>query len=73
MNTAPLPEKDSLLTVNETAQRLSICRRTLEREVARKKFPPPVKIGGKSLYFLADVVGHLSRLKAERDGRFSRA
>lgn len=65
--------KDALLSVKETAQRLSICRRTLEREVARKKFPPPVKIAGKSLYFLSDVVGYLSALKAERDGRYSRA
>lgn len=62
---------DPILTVKEAASRMGVCRRTLEREVASKRFPPPVKLRGKSVYFLSDVVQYLARLKALRDGSFS--
>lgn len=39
------PEALRLLTVKEAAQRLAVCKRTLERLIAAKKFPRPVKIG----------------------------
>lgn len=55
-----------LLSVKETAKRLGIARRTLEREVYRKKFPPPVRIGSKCLYFVADVEEYLARLREQR-------
>ena len=64
---------ERLLSVVETAKRLGVCRRTLEREVASGKFPPPVKTRGKSLFFLSDVLRHFEQLKAARaesDRRF---
>jgi predicted DNA-binding transcriptional regulator AlpA len=57
-----------LLSVRETARRLGIARRTLEREVCRKHFPPPMKIGAKSVYSVADVETYVAKLKATRDG-----
>jgi excisionase family DNA binding protein len=55
-----------LLSVRETAQRLGIARRTLEREVSRRKFPPPLKIGSKSLYAESDVEAYIAKLKEQR-------
>jgi predicted DNA-binding transcriptional regulator AlpA len=61
------PENQILLTVRETARRLGIARRTLEREVARGNFPSPVKIGAKSLYFIEDIQSYLAKLKEQRN------
>lgn len=44
VSTVP-PEAPRLLTLNETAQRLAICKRTLERLIAAGEFPAPLKIG----------------------------
>jgi predicted DNA-binding transcriptional regulator AlpA len=57
-----------LLSVREVARRLGIARRTLEREVSRKNFPPPMKIGAKSVYSVSDVETYVAKLKATRDG-----
>ena len=68
-----IPAEECLLSVADTAKRLGVCRRTLEREVASGKFPPPVKARGKSLFFLSDVLRHFEQLKAARaesDRRF---
>ena len=62
-----------LLSVRETARRLGIARRTLEREVCRKKFPPPMKIGSKSLYLVSDVERYVATLVTLRDGAASPA
>ena len=56
-----------LRSVKEAARRLGVCRRTLEREVCRKKFPPPMKIGAKSVYCVSDVDAYVARLREERD------
>jgi predicted DNA-binding transcriptional regulator AlpA len=69
----PSVSLNRLLSVKETAIRLGVARRTLEREVSRKKFPPPVKIGAKSLYFVSDVEQYLTALRAARDGAASPA
>ena len=61
-------ESTLLLPVKETARRLGISRRTLEREVSRRKFPPPMKIGAKSLYHVSDVERYVTALLAMRDG-----
>ena len=37
-----LPE---LITLEQAAERLTVCRRTIEREIARGRFPKPVRIG----------------------------
>jgi predicted DNA-binding transcriptional regulator AlpA len=61
------PEASRLLSVKETARRLGVCRRTLEREVCRKKFPRPMKIGAKSVYLVSDVEAYVIKLQRERD------
>lgn len=69
MNTTPEQnDGQRLLSVSATAERLGIARRTLEREVCRKKFPPPLKIGSKSLYLVSDVDRYVANLRAKRDG-----
>lgn len=60
-------EANRLLSVREAASRLGVCRRTLEREVCRKKFPPPVKIAGKSCYFVSDVDAYVAKARERRD------
>ena len=60
------PEPSALISVKQTAHLCGIHRRTLEREVDRKKFPPPVKIGSKSLYFRKDIETYLRKLNEER-------
>ena len=56
-----------LLSVREVVRRLGIARRTLEREVSRKRFPRPLKIGSKSVYRVSDVERYVRSLVAERD------
>lgn len=71
MDTPGNQNEDPILSVNETARQLGVCRRTLEREVASGKFPPPAKLRGKSIFFLSDVLNYLARLKAQRGGSFA--
>jgi excisionase family DNA binding protein len=60
-------EECYLLSVREAAHRLGVSRRTLEREVCRKKFPPPMKIGSKSVYLVSDVERYVQSLLAQRE------
>lgn len=39
------PDGYQYLTVKEVAARFRVCRRTIEREVAAKRFPQPVPVG----------------------------
>lgn len=40
------PQKPvQLVTINEAAARLAVCRRTIEREISAGRFPRPLKIG----------------------------
>ncbi len=55
-----------LLTIQEVAARLGICRRTLEREINRGRFPRPFKIGKSSRWEVGDVVAYIERLGRER-------
>ncbi len=57
---------DALLTREEAAQRLAVSKRTLEREIARGKFPRPLKIGRSSRWPASDVMQYLERLSRER-------
>lgn len=59
-------EQHWLLSIREVAQRLGICRRTLEREIIRGHFPRPLKIGKASRWEVGDVVGYIERLGRER-------
>ena len=67
METVIQTEEKRLLSKGETARRLGVSRRTLEREVSRKKFPPPLKIGTKSLWESTDVETYVVKLKEQRD------
>jgi predicted DNA-binding transcriptional regulator AlpA len=58
--------ESQLLSVRETAHCLGVSRRTLERIVSRGQFPPPLKIGAKSLYTAADIESHIAKLVAAR-------
>lgn len=58
-----------LLTLREAANRLRISLRSLHRLVAARQFPEPLKIGGRSLVPLADVIDYVNRLLAGREGR----
>lgn len=62
-------QEEALLSVRDTARRLGVSRRTLEREVSRGKFPPPMKIGTKSVYGLSDLRAYIEKLKASRGVR----
>jgi excisionase family DNA binding protein len=42
-------ESVQLLTLKETANRLAISKRSLEREIANGRFPKPIKIGDRSV------------------------
>lgn len=66
VSTVPVTAGIDLLTMKQAAQRLAICRRTLERLIARGEFPQPVKIGGAVRIPVGDVQSFLGRLLAER-------
>jgi excisionase family DNA binding protein len=66
MNTAS-SEEHPLITVAQAARRMSVCRRTVEREVGRGNLPPPLKIGRACRYRTEDVDDYLKRLEAKRD------
>lgn len=55
-----------LLTLNEAARRLSVCRRTLERLIAAGEFPRPVKVAGSTRVPVADVEAYVARLTRGR-------
>ena len=66
MSAETIPSREnSLLSVPEAARRLGVCRRTLERLVAEKKFPPRLKIGRRSLVAASDVETFVANLKTE--------
>jgi excisionase family DNA binding protein len=58
-----------LLTLPEAALRLRVNRRTLERLIAAKEFPAPLKIGSRSLVPLADLNAYFAELLRRRNGR----
>jgi len=66
MNTV---KKDNLVSIKHVAFRLDTSVRGIYRLIARREFPPPVKVGGASKFYDSDVDAYLSRL---REGRKSR-
>ena len=61
-----------LIALTEAARRLSVHRRTLEREICRMRFPRPLKAGRKTLVRVSDVDEYIRRLEAERDEKWQR-
>lgn len=62
----PLPNESVLLTYPETANALTISRRTLERMVSGGTFPQPLKVGGSSRFHRDDVANYLEQLRRAR-------
>jgi predicted DNA-binding transcriptional regulator AlpA len=56
----------ALLNIKQVTQALGVCRRTLEREINRQRFPRPVKIGSASRWPSAEVFAYIDRLCKER-------
>jgi excisionase family DNA binding protein len=54
------------LTIEEVAERLTICKRTVERLIARQEFAAPLKIGRVSRFHPADVTRYLEKLGRAR-------
>jgi excisionase family DNA binding protein len=63
-NQPAAPSFGRFLTLDQAAELLGVCKRTITREIARGKFPKPVKIGRVSRISLADVESFASGLRA---------
>lgn len=59
-------ERPSLLTSKQVALALGVCRRTLEREISRGRFPRPMKVGKSSRWPASDLQAYLDLLNRER-------
>lgn len=57
-------EQIQLLTLKEAAVRLSISKRSLEREISSGKFPRPLKIGRSSRVTLAMLRAYVLQLSS---------
>lgn len=62
MNTAQPNDDLLLVTLDEAARRLSVHRRTLEREISAGRFPNSVKIGRARRVPVAALVDYLKAL-----------
>lgn len=60
-----------LLTLPEAAAQLRVSKRTLERLIAAREFPLPLKVGARSLVPVADLQAYLANLLQLRDRRAS--
>lgn len=52
-----------LITIDEAARRLSICRRTVEREIVHGRFPRPLKVGRSTRIAVIDLEAYVDRLR----------
>jgi predicted DNA-binding transcriptional regulator AlpA len=61
---------ERLMGLSAIADRLTISVRTLHRLIAKGEFPPPMKVGHASRWYVADVERYLHGLrKVRRDGQ----
>ena len=59
--TAFAPSFGQLLAIDQVAEFLGVCRRTIYRELARGKFPKPVRIGQRSVRWkVADIEAYVN-------------
>jgi predicted DNA-binding transcriptional regulator AlpA len=59
--------RDGLIDIREVARRLGGCnRRTVYRLVARGELVPPIKVGGRAQWFVADINAYFTKLKQNR-------
>lgn len=64
MNSVPT-EQPLLLSLDDAAQRLSVSRRTLEREISHGRFPRPLKIGRATRVSLDALKEYIRKLSGE--------
>lgn len=60
-------DSSRIIPVGKVAYLLGVSRRTIERLVSRREFPPPLKVGARSFFFRADVEAFLARLAEKRE------
>ena len=65
---ARLPEK-AILDETALAKSLHVAPRTLRRMVNRWQLPPPVRLGGRGVWFAGRVLAHIeaAAMRAEKD------
>jgi excisionase family DNA binding protein len=57
------PSFGRFLTIDQVAALLSVCRRTIQREIQRGRFPQPAKIGRSVRFSLQDVEAYAQSLR----------
>lgn len=58
-----------LVGLDQVAQILDISQREVQRRIAAKELPEPVKIGRLSKLPVAEVLDYIERLKNKRNGK----
>jgi len=59
---------DYLISIKETAHRLSVSPRQVWRFIAKGDLPSPVKVGRASRFLESDIRGYIARIKSHREG-----
>ena len=54
-----------LISIDDAAELLAVCKRSVERRIAEGELPQPLKVGGSSRLRRKDIVAYIERL-AER-------
>ena len=65
MQNEAVTEEPLLLSLDHAAQRLSVSRRTLEREIAHGRFPRPLKIGRATRVSFRALQDYIRKLSGE--------
>jgi predicted DNA-binding transcriptional regulator AlpA len=58
-----------LMADGEAAAFIGVSRSTLWRRVAAGEFPPPIKLGGRTLWRRDELLAVVEKATAKRDGR----
>ena len=59
--------EETLVSIKYVSKRLDTSIRGVYRLIARREFPPPVKVGGASKFYDSDVDAYLARLREARN------
>jgi predicted DNA-binding transcriptional regulator AlpA len=57
---------DRLVALPVVAAKLGVSTRSIHRLIAAGQFPPPVKVGGASRWFLSDIASYIDGLRQGR-------
>ncbi len=61
----PTLESD-VISMDEAAQLLGVCRRSVERRIAEGEIPRPIKIGRRSMLLLQDLQDYIAGQRRKR-------